>query len=218
MNTYLPYHFRNNHFLLSANRTVFWEEQKALILSDLHLGKSGHFRKNGIGIPQNMFKEDLNRLHAEIQLYKPDQLIIVGDLFHSHSNKEHELFLKWINELNPLEVNLVMGNHDILEKDWYTNAGIKLHEEWLSIGPFVFTHDMGSVKNQEDKYYFSGHVHPGITMRGIGKQSIRFPCFYFNKEYAVLPAFGKFTGTFTIDPKKEDAVFALANNSIIQVQ
>ncbi|HSN61423.1 MAG TPA: hypothetical protein VLR49_10840, partial [Ferruginibacter sp.] len=88
MNSHLPHIILNNHFLLSANRTIFWEEQKALILSDLHIGKSGHFRKNGIGIPQNMLSEDMQRLFAEIQFYNPSKVIIVGDLFHSHSNKE----------------------------------------------------------------------------------------------------------------------------------
>ena len=99
MNSFLPYHILNNNFLLSANRTIFWEQEKALILSDLHIGKSGHFRKNGIGIPQNMLSEDMHRLFAEIQFFQPKKLIIVGDLFHSHSNKEHDLFLKWRNDL-----------------------------------------------------------------------------------------------------------------------
>ena len=69
MNSFLPYHILNNNFLLSANRTIFWEQEKALILSDLHIGKSGHFRKNGIGIPQNMLSEDMHRLFAEIQFF-----------------------------------------------------------------------------------------------------------------------------------------------------
>lgn len=217
MNTYLPYQLLNNHFLLSANRTIFWEEQKALILSDLHIGKSGHFRKNGIGIPQNMFSEDMQRLMAEIQLYKPTQLIIVGDLFHSHSNKEHDLFEKWRNDIAHIAVHLIIGNHDILKKEWYSKAGITLHQSFLHLHPFTFTHDISIIKNDAGKYYLSGHIHPGITMRGIGKQSLRLPCFYFNAAYAVLPAFGKFTGTFCIKPKAGDAVFALAEKSIMQI-
>ena len=30
---------------------MFWEEEKALIVSDLHFGKTGHFRKSGIAVP-----------------------------------------------------------------------------------------------------------------------------------------------------------------------
>ena len=53
MQPFLSHNIFNQTFLLSAQRTVFWEEEKTLILSDLHLGKSGHFRKSGIAIPQN---------------------------------------------------------------------------------------------------------------------------------------------------------------------
>lgn len=218
MTTYLSHTILNNHFLLSANRTIFWEEEKALILSDLHVGKSGHFRKNGIGIPQNMFSEDMQRLFAEIQYYKPRRLVIVGDLFHSHSNKEHDLFLKWRKDLSHVDIDLVMGNHDILKKEKYTEAGILIHEGSYQIGSFTFTHDICNFDENENYYCFSGHIHPGIVMRGVGKQSLRLPCFYFKKQYAVLPAFGKFTGTFPIKPKGADTVFALAGDSIIQVQ
>ena len=53
---------QEQHFWLSAHRAIFWEEQKALILSDLHFGKTGHFRKAGIAVPQQVYKEDLQRL------------------------------------------------------------------------------------------------------------------------------------------------------------
>jgi len=43
----------------------------------------------------------------------------------------------------------------------------------------------------------------------MGKQSLQFPCFYFGEQYAVLPAFGRFTGTVSIDPLPESNVFAI---------
>ncbi len=218
MNQFQPHRILNNHFLLTVNRTIFWEEERALILSDLHIGKSGHFRKHGIGIPQNMYSEDLQRLVADVQFYKPLKLIIVGDLFHSHSNLEHDLFLRWRNDLLHVEMHLVMGNHDILKKEWYAEASIIVHDCSLTIGDFVFTHDVSCIEQIEQKYYFSGHIHPGIVMRGTGRQSLTLPCFYFNKQFAVLPAFGRFTGTFKLAPQHGDSVFVLAKNSVIQIQ
>ncbi len=218
MNQFQPHKILGNHFLLTLNRTIFWEEEKALILSDLHIGKSGHFRKHGIGIPQNMFSEDLQRLVSEIQFYKPNKLIIVGDLFHSHSNLEHDLFLKWRKDLPGIEMHLVMGNHDILKKEWYHEADIILHDCSLTVGDFIFTHDISCIEQVEEKYYFSGHIHPGIVIRGIGKQALTLPCFYFTRQFAVLPAFGRFTGTFNLAPQVGDDVFVLAKNSIIKFQ
>ena len=55
-----PVHYSvfNNTFWLSAQRCIFWEEEQSLIVSDLHLGKTGHFRKMGIAVPQAVYKED----------------------------------------------------------------------------------------------------------------------------------------------------------------
>ena len=47
-------------FWLSPERIIFWENENTIIASDLHFGKTGHFRKAGIAMPQSVFKEDLN--------------------------------------------------------------------------------------------------------------------------------------------------------------
>jgi len=213
----ISHHITGNTFILSADRIIFWEDKKTLILSDLHLGKTGHFRKAGIAVPQAVFKEDMQRLFSLIQLYKPQQLIIIGDMFHSHSNKEHDFFLKWRRDFDGLPIHLVKGNHDILEKDWYGLAAINIIEEQLKIGDFVFTHDIADCEPCEEHYTFSGHIHPGISISGLSRQTLRFPCFYFGKQYAVLPAFSRFTGMFPVKPKKGEAVFALVENSLIKI-
>ncbi|MEO6405662.1 MAG: ligase-associated DNA damage response endonuclease PdeM [Ferruginibacter sp.] len=218
MKNFLPYLLHGNHLLLTSNRTIFWEEKSTLVLSDLHLGKSGHFRKSGIAIPQNIFKEDMQRLLSEVQFFNAKELIIVGDLFHSDFNKEHDMFLRWRNDLPGIKIHLVKGNHDILKKDWYADAEIFVHEDILKIENLLFTHDIEKCSNDDGCYCISGHIHPGISLHGMGKQSLRFPCFYFGKKYAVLPAFGKFTGTFPVKPQTGDAVFALVENNIMQLQ
>jgi DNA ligase-associated metallophosphoesterase len=209
-----------NTFWLSHQRCLFWEEKKALILSDLHFGKTGHFRKSGIAIPQNVFKEDIQRLVEQITFFKPQQLIIVGDMFHSEANKELDLFIKWRKDFEQLHFHLIKGNHDILDNDWYLQQNIQTTEHLLQVNNFCFIHDVNSINNEELKinnYFFSGHIHPGITINGISKQSLRFPCFYFGKEYGVLPAFSRFTGLASIKPKKKEDVFAIVEKSIIKI-
>ena len=169
MEALIPYKIFDNTFLLSAHRTVFWEEKKILILSDLHLGKTGHFRKSGIAIPQNIYKGDLQRLLAEVQFYQPKEIIIVGDLFHSSFNKEHDLFLRWRKDISNTSIHLVKGNHDILKKEWYEAAEISLHNKHLSVGNFTFTHDIQECETGPGHYSFSGHVHPGVHISGIAK-------------------------------------------------
>ena len=217
MHPAFPYRIKGQQLWLSPDRCIFWEEERSLIVSDLHFGKTGHFRKAGIAVPQSVYREDLLRLLCQIQYFQPRQLLVVGDLFHSRENKELALFLKWREDFPDLSIRLIEGNHDILHADWYKKAGIDVSREILRLGPFAFIHDIteegaGVTMESgvdEDPYYFSGHIHPGIRIRGMGKQSLQFPCFYFGASYAVLPAFGRFTGTVSIDPMPEANVFAI---------
>lgn len=212
-----PFKIKDEQIWISPGRTLFWEAEKALIASDLHFGKTGHFRKAGIAVPAAVFKEDLQRLFNQVQYFQPDKLIIVGDLFHSKQNKELDLFRKWRDDLGGISVTLVKGNHDILLDGWYKKASIQVVNEVLTIGSFCFRHDLEKCESGKDEYLFSGHIHPGIVINGLGKQSLRFPCFYFTKEYCVLPAFSHFTGVALIDPQKGEEVFAIVNNTIVHL-
>ena len=184
-------------------------------MSDVHLGKTGHFRKAGIAVPQAVFKEDMQRLLHLLHYFKPEKLIVIGDFFHSHANLELNLFTRWRNDMAYLPIILVKGNHDILSADWYRDADIEVVND-LTINDFYFTHEY--IEPNEHIYTFSGHIHPGISIKGLGKQALKFPCFYFTPEFAVLPAFSRFTGLALIDPKKAEQVYALAEKTIIRIQ
>ncbi|MGB4771647.1 MAG: ligase-associated DNA damage response endonuclease PdeM [Chitinophagaceae bacterium] len=210
---------RNQQFWLTAERCLYWQEEGAMILSDLHFGKTGHFRKAGIPVPPSVYKEDLQRLFQQIQYFQPKELIFVGDLFHSRANLEHEMFKKWRFDLPSLAMHLVMGNHDLHSKHDQDDLDLIIHEECLQKGEFSFVHDF-SPNDQcplPSAYMISGHLHPGIRLQGNGKQSLRFPCFYFTPTFAVLPAFSRFTGMALIDPKRGDDVYAIVDKSLIQV-
>jgi uncharacterized protein len=211
---------KNQDLCLSSDRSIYWEQEKALVVSDLHIGKTGHFRKAGIAVPQTVFKEDMQRLISLIQYFKPQQLIVVGDMFHSSANKELELFTRWRSDFPGLEIKLVKGNHDILNKKWYAQSDIELFDSTLKISDFCFQHDPRECGKDEDgkhHYVFSGHIHPGITIHGGGKQTLKFPCFYFTDSYCILPAFSRFTGMVGMRMKDDDVVYAIVNNSLLRV-
>lgn len=210
---------RGQTLWLSPARCIYWEEMQVLIVSDLHFGKSGHFRKEGIGVPQKVFQADLHRLFSQIQFFKPISLVVAGDMFHSRSNREMELFLKWRNDISWLPIHLVRGNHDILEPNFYRNASIEVAEEVLKMGDFSFIHDFDPQVQQEPRqdFVFCGHLHPGIRIRGAARQSLLLPCFYFSESHAVLPAFSNFSGMYTVRPHTGDQVFALVENQVLKL-
>ncbi len=215
MGTPICFKLAENNCWLSPERMLFWEEGQSLIVSDLHFGKTGHFRKSGIAIPQSVYKEDLQRLLSQLQYFQPKKLVVVGDMFHSSANRELDLFKKWRNDFPDLSIQLIKGNHDILHDDWYREAGVDLYAEELITEQFTFRHDFGTQTQATDRYLFSGHIHPGVRISGSGKQSLRFPCFYFTPSYCVLPAFSHFTGVSVIHPQENDHVFAIVNQTII---
>lgn len=216
MRPLFPFQICEQHLLISGDRYIFWEESSALILSDLHLGKAGHFRKNGIPVSKNIFREDIARLSESIRRFNPSRLILVGDLFHSSHNREHEDFLRWRNDFPVPNIELVKGNHDILSRKFYSEAGITVHPAQYDLGPFSFVHDR-ECSAAGSSYCFSGHVHPGICMYGNARQKLSLPCFYFGDDYAILPAFGKFTGIYPVKKRDGDHVFAIADGHILPV-
>ncbi len=217
-----PFHYKikDNNCWLVPERMLYWEEQNSLIVSDLHFGKTGHFRKEGIPVPASVYKEDMQRLVSQLQYFQPRHLVVVGDMFHSKANKELAFFLKWRNDFPHIDFQLVKGNHDILDAQWYQQAGIVITDNILTLGDFSFVHDVQSavpLQSAAAHYRFSGHIHPGIRVSGGGRQSLAFPCFYFTPGFCVLPAFSRFTGLSMIRPKAEDQVFAIVNQSVIQL-
>lgn len=216
----VPHIINDNTFWVSPDRCLFWEEQNILILADLHLGKVGHFRKAGIPVPKGVNVADLHRLISQLFLFKADRVIIVGDFTHSVNNNELSLFRKWRNDFPSFRFDLVKGNHDILEDHWYHETGIVLHERELVIGDFCFRHEADTddplASAGKGSFTFSGHVHPGIRMSGRGRQEVRLPCFYFTKGHCILPAFSKFTGTYRVEPKKGDVVYAVTGTELIR--
>jgi uncharacterized protein len=217
MATLLSHIIADQHLILTAERSLFWEDESTLIIADLHVGKTGHFRKAGIGVPSGIYKDDLHRLLAQILFFKAERLIIAGDLTHSIANREMDLFRKWRKDFSSLDVHLAKGNHDILDNAWYEEADIKVHNEPLVIKQFLFVHDVlkPALTIKPGYYAFSGHVHPGVIIRGKGKQALRFPCFYFAKDHCILPAFSRFTGTYPVLLRKEEKAFAVVEKEIV---
>ncbi|KYG73353.1 MULTISPECIES: ligase-associated DNA damage response endonuclease PdeM [Roseivirga] len=197
---------------LLPEKGIFWEEKNYLILADLHLGKAGHFRKSGIPISDLIHSKDILILDKLIAKFKPQQVIFLGDLFHSDHNQGWEVFKRWIKSKAPLPFKLVLGNHDVLDESSYRISNLEVMEK-LSLHPFDLTH----IPEETELYNLAGHIHPAVRLTGKGRQSLRLPCFYFGKKNGLLPAFGNFTGTAKINIDKTDAVFAIADNKVVRV-
>ncbi|MCG8372347.1 MAG: ligase-associated DNA damage response endonuclease PdeM [Balneolales bacterium] len=200
--------------VLTSERALFWKEEQMLLVADVHLGKSGHFQKAGIPLPTSSNTEDLVRLRQLIDHFAPKTVLFLGDLFHSKKNMEWEHFRFFREEFMNVAMILVLGNHEILDEIEYQKLGLKTVTEF-EMNPFLFVHDESKITSE--MFVISGHVHPSVSMKGKGRQRVRVPCFYFSDHKGMLPAFGKFTGTFSIKPAKNDLVFGIIDHQILQL-
>jgi uncharacterized protein len=212
----LKFILKDEPIMLLSQRLVYLANHKTLLIADVHFGKINHFRRAGIAVPTSANNRNSSGLIDAINETKAEQVIFLGDLFHSSYNEEWQTVGQLIKHFAQCSFQLVEGNHDVLGVNQYVQQGIQLVKQ-LTLGQWLLTHEpLPEVPNQ--LYNLCGHIHPGVSLRGGGRQSLLLPCFYFGKQQGILPAFGAFTGLAKINPKKGDQVFVIANGKIVAVK
>ncbi|MBX7127682.1 MAG: ligase-associated DNA damage response endonuclease PdeM [Cyclobacteriaceae bacterium] len=215
MNTVVAFSLSGMDVRLLPQKALLIPDLGTLLIADLHLGKVNHFRKAGLPVPAAANEQNSAQLIDLIRSTQARRVIFLGDLFHSHYNPEWEVLGQICNHFSAVKFELVPGNHDIMSELQYERHGIILQPTIMPLGPFLLTHD--APEPMDGGYVLSGHVHPGIRLRGRGRQALTFPCFHFGKRQGLLPSFGAFTGMKVILPEKEDQVFAIAKDEIFEV-
>jgi|TARA_B110000879_G_C11001032_1_gene443044 DNA ligase-associated metallophosphoesterase len=201
----------NQTFTFDYRKVVFWEEASILILSDVHIGKITHFRKNGISLPSSPSVNNLNSLKSAIEDYHPKEVVFLGDLFHSDYNLEWEQWLLFFKFSN-LSFKLIIGNHDSIN---FKIENLSILKYWNK-HPFHFSHY--PVKDLEI-FNLCGHIHPSFVLRGKGRQKIKLPCFYISTNQLIFPSFGAFTGTHIIHLKKSaDEIILISKNGLFPLE
>jgi len=208
---------RNLEFEVLPQKAIYWPSEKILLIADLHLGKVNHYRKAGYAVPTRANDENTTVLIDLLNHHKPERMLFLGDLFHSHYNEEWEVLGQVIRHFSATSFELVMGNHDIMSKVQYERHNVKVHDEELRIGDLWLTHEPAQ-KPSEDCYNLAGHIHPGAKLFGKGRQALLLPCFHFGKHQGLLPAFGSFTGLYPVRVVKGDQVFVIAEGEVIEVK
>jgi DNA ligase-associated metallophosphoesterase len=200
---------------LLAERAVYWERTRTLLVADPHFGKAATFRALGVPVPRGTTTETLMRLDTLLACTEAQRLIFLGDFLHAREGRSPEtlrVIAEWRAKHAPIDVVLVRGNHDKRAGDPPRELEIRCVEGALIEAPFVFTHKPA---RSDDGYVLCGHVHPGVRLTGAAHQSRRLPYFWFSNETAVLPAFGEFTGLALVDPAPGDRVWVVAGDEVI---
>lgn len=201
------------YFYLLPQKAVYRPALRQLILSDLHLGKVSHFREQGIALPINSYQKDFEKLNSLVHRWNPHSVLFLGDLFHSTYNREWLIFKSLLMEYQSVKFVLVEGNHDILPAHDYNIPNL-FKTQIIDEGNFIFSHHP---LNQQTGINFCGHLHPGLQLIGMARQSVKLPCFYFNGRTFILPAFGELTGLSILEQERGSEYYVIANGNVIKV-
>lgn len=179
---------------------LFWEEERLLVVSDLHLEKGSSFAVRGVLLPPYDTVATLACLNAVIARHDPRTVIALGDSF--HDRKAHErLSASDRDAITALQVRRdwiwISGNHDPALP---SNIGGVVANE-VAVGPILFRHEPTGALGE-----IAGHLHPKarVTTRG---RSLERRCFACDGERAVMPAFGSYTGGLNIQDRAFSKIF-----------
>jgi len=183
--------------LADLSGALVWEEQKLLVVADLHLEKGSSFAARGVLLPPYDTVATLSRLAAVIARHDPRMVIALGDSF--HDREAHARLSETDRDaLTALQAHRdwiwISGNHDpALPSDL---GGLVASE--VAIGEVTFRHEPTGACGE-----VAGHLHPKarVATRGGGLER---RCFVSDGERAVMPAFGAYSGGLSI----RDAAFA----------
>jgi DNA ligase-associated metallophosphoesterase len=166
-------------FLADLSGALFWQEQRLLVVSDLHLEKGSSFAARGVLLPPYDTVATLGRLAAVIARHDPRMVIALGDSFHDRT--AHERLSEPDREaLTAMQARRdwiwISGNHDpALPSDL---GGVVASE--VAIGPIVFRHEPTGAVGE-----IAGHLHPKARVATRGR-SMERRCFASDGERAVM--------------------------------
>lgn len=205
---------RGEALVLLPERAVWWERTRTLLIADPHFGKAATFRSAGVPVPGGTTAGTIARIDATIARTDPARLVFLGDFLHARAGKSPAIVAAlgaWRAGHASLDVVLVRGNHDRRAGDPPSELRIRCVDAPMIEGPFALVHHPAAVAGA---YALAGHLHPSATMVGRGRQRERLPCFWFGAQWAVLPAFGEFTGLASVEPVAGDRVFVIAGDVV----
>jgi len=217
----LPIEWNDLSLELHPQRAVHWPARSTLIIADAHFGKAAAFRHHGVPVPEGTTQADLDRLTALLVRTRAERLVILGDFFHARAGRDDATMLalsQWRLGHAELEMLMVRGNHDLHAGDPPSEWNIQCHPECFPLDGMTIAHhpDHSSLISATPPA-LCGHVHPCVVLRDRDGSSFRATVFHFGPRIAILPAFGSFTGTHPISPRRGDRVFAIGPDQVVEV-
>ncbi len=214
--SFASYDFQNQEFCLGTDgdalRALYWVEQNALLVADLHLEKASFFARSGQMLPPYDSRETLERLAHALRLTGARRVFCLGDNFHDAEGPDR---------LDPHATGMlaaltratdwvwITGNHDTKGPAPTSAALPGTHLVETTVAGIILRHEAVPGETQPE---LSGHFHPRLRV-GVRGRTIRRACVVATKTRMILPAFGTLTGGLDADSPAIRAAIAPARKA-----
>ena len=175
---------------VTRDHALFLRDERALVISDLHLGFEGALAERGVSIPRFQRKVILERLGAMLDRSKAERVVVAGDFKHEFSRNlvdewvEVKQVLRFVKErATPV---MVRGNHDNYLATILGDLGLALHDR-ADVGGYTIVHGHEDVSTLHP--IVMGHEHPAVKLRDELGAVVSVPAFLVTDRLVVLPAF-----------------------------
>lgn len=214
MKSCIPITLAGVELWLLADKAIYYPEQRALLIADVHFGKAAAYRKLGQPVPHGTTQNNLQRLDALLKEYPCERLIFLGDFLHAPESRAPstlQALAQWRARHGTLDMTLVRGNHDKRAGDPPATLRIETVAEPLLLGPFALQHEPHP---HATHHVLAGHVHPVYHLQGRGRQRLRLPCYYLREHMSLLPAFGAFTGGYKVERTQDSRIYVVGDGGV----
>ncbi len=217
MTSHLSIELEQTELWLLADKAIYWPQQQALLIADIHIGKAAAYRRLGQPVPHGTTQANLQRLDTLVARYPCEQLIFLGDFLHAPESQTPATLSQlqaWRATHPDLAITLIRGNHDRRAGDPPASLEMTVVPEPLLLGPFALQHEPDP---HPTHHVLAGHLHPAFRLHGRGRQSLRLPCFCIGARLSLLPAFGSFTGMMEVGADPGRRLFVAGDDGVWQV-
>ena len=213
------YEIDSNILIIDKQPILLLKDINTMVVADLHLGIEAIMQEDGSYVPHNLTSVITETLIRYIKRYKPDILILNGDVKHSFQeptrieNRDVKKFLKEIST-QVKEIHIIKGNHDLF-LSWAIKdlENIKIHTDSFMIKKYLFFHgdkDLETKLSSDIEYIIIGHLHPVFESRVNKLQKVRNPAFLLGplknmlQKIIVMPAFTKYSSGSPVHPNSQN--------------
>ena len=206
---------------LTPERALWWSDTQTMFIADPHFGKAEVFRLGGHPVPHGTTEQTLGGLDKALRRYPVKRLVVLGDFMHarrSHHPNVLGALHAWRARHAHVDCVLVRGNHDDHAGDPPDSLGFEIVDEpWLLDG-VACCHIPPTALPPGARYALAGHIHPVVVLHGKGRDRVRLPCFDMGPAVGILPAFGAFTGGWTVPVRAGHTLGIVAEDSVLALQ